>query len=211
LVLGLGNLLRRDEGLGIRALWRLQEEYALPESVQPLDGGTLGLELLSYLEEAHRVLVLDAALTDGPPGTLLRLAGDEVPAFLGMRTSPHEVGLADLLAVARLRGTAPAELVVLGMQPAALELGWELSPSVEAHLGVLVTAAARELAAWGYVLAPPDRGHDGSTQPAADMPEQPTHVVGPGGRRRVGAGSPVGHFGTPAHGSRVETRSPCTK
>lgn len=150
IVLGLGNLLRRDEGLGIRALWRLQEEYALPEGVQPVDGGTLGLELLSYLEDACRVLVLDAALTDGPPGTLLRLAGDDVPAFLGIRTSPHEVGLADLLAVARLRGTSPAEIVVLGMQPAAIELGWDLSPAVESQLGALVAAAAQELAAWGH-------------------------------------------------------------
>ncbi len=101
-VLGLGNLLRRDEGLGIRALERLQARYALPDSVQLVDGGTLGLDLLSYLEEAERVLILDAVLTDGPPGTLLRAAGDEVPAFFGMRTSPHEIALADLLAVTKL-------------------------------------------------------------------------------------------------------------
>jgi hydrogenase maturation protease len=153
MILGLGNVLRRDEGLGIRALWRLQEEYTLPEDIQPVDGGTLGLELLSYLEEARRVLVLDAALTDGPPGTLLRLAGDDVPAFLGMRTSPHEIGLADLLAVARLRGTAPSEIVVLGMQPEVIELGWELSETVEAQLEALVEAAVGELQVWGYTVA----------------------------------------------------------
>jgi hydrogenase maturation protease len=153
-VLGLGNLLRRDEGLGIRALWRLQREYALPEAVQLVDGGTLGLELLSYLEDAPRVLVLDAVLTDGPPGTLARIAGDDVPAFLGLRTSPHEVGLSDLLAVTRLRGTAPAEIVVLGLRPGAIELGWELSPAVECRLGALVAAAADELHAWGYRVGP---------------------------------------------------------
>jgi hydrogenase maturation protease len=152
-VLGLGNLLRRDEGLGIRALWRLRDGYPLAPEVQLVDGGTLGLELLSYLEGAERVLVLDAALADGPPGTLLRLRGDEVPAFFGMRSSPHEVGLPDLLAVTRLRGTAPAEIVLLGMQPETVELGWELSETVEAGLDTLVTAAVTELREWGCLPA----------------------------------------------------------
>ncbi len=151
-VLGLGNLLRRDEGLGIRAMERLQERYTLPDAVQLVDGGTLGLDLLCYLECAERVLILDATLTDGPAGTLLRAAGDQVPAFFGMRTSPHEIALSDLLAVARLRGTEPRELVVWGMQPAALELGWELSEPVAAHLNALVDAAAIELQCWGVNL-----------------------------------------------------------
>jgi hydrogenase maturation protease len=148
-VLGLGNLLRRDEGLGIRALERLQKRYTLPDSVQLVDGGTLGLELLCYLEGAARVLILDAALTDGPPGTLLRAAGDELPAFFGIRTSPHEIALADLLAVNKLRGTEPGEVVVWGMQPAALELGWELSEPIAARLDALVDAAVAELQQWG--------------------------------------------------------------
>jgi hydrogenase maturation protease len=149
IVLGLGNLLRCDEGLGIRAMERLRVCYTLPATVQLVDGGTLGLELLSYLEGAERVLILDAALTDGPPGTLLRIAGDQVPAFFGVRTSPHEIALADLLAVTKLRGTQPHELVVWGMQPAALELGWELSEPVAACLDALVAAAAAELEHWG--------------------------------------------------------------
>ena len=151
-VLGLGNLLRRDEGLGVRALERLHERYELPEAVQLVDGGTLGLDLLAYLEGAERVLILDAILTEGPPGTLLRAAGKEVPAFFGMHASLHEVALADLLAVTRLRGTEPHELVVWGMQPALLELGWELSPQVASCLDTLVDAAAAELQGWGARL-----------------------------------------------------------
>jgi hydrogenase maturation protease len=154
LVLGLGNLLRRDEGLGIRALWLLQQRYQLPESVQTVDGGTLGLELLSYLEGAERVIVLDAAVTDGPPGTLICLRGDEVPAFLGIRSSPHEIGLPDLLAVARLRGTAPAEIVLFGMQPEVIELGWELSPSVDQELEKLVEGVVEELEICGIPVTP---------------------------------------------------------
>lgn len=152
IVLGLGNLLRRDEGLGIRALERLRERYVLPDTIRLVDGGTLGLDLLCYLEEAERLLVLDAALTSGPPGTLLRVADGDVPAFFGMRTSPHEIALPDLLAVAQLRGTAPDEVVVLGMQPEALELGWDLSPIVAAGLDALADAAASELRRWGLDL-----------------------------------------------------------
>jgi hydrogenase maturation protease len=161
IVLGLGNLLRRDEGLGIRALERLQARYMLPDTVQVVDGGTLGLDLLCYLEGAERVLILDAALTDGPPGTLLRAAGDEVPSFFGMRTSPHEIALADLLAVTKLRGMEPDEVVVWGMQPAALELGWELSEEVAARLDALVDAAATELQCWGLVVKQWDTPYEG--------------------------------------------------
>ncbi|NWJ95938.1 MAG: HyaD/HybD family hydrogenase maturation endopeptidase [Chloroflexi bacterium] len=151
-VLGLGNVLRRDEGLGIRALERIQARYLLPDDLQLVDGGTLGLDLLSYLEEANKLLILDAALTEGPPGTLLRITGDEVPAFLGMRTSLHEVALTDLLAVARLRGNEPGEVVVLGMQPDTIELGWELSAVIAGRLEALVEAAAATLRGWGVVL-----------------------------------------------------------
>lgn len=147
-VLGLGNLLRRDEGLGIRALERLQARYRLPDNVLMVDGGTLGLELLSYVEMGDRLLVLDAVLTDGPPGTLLRVAGSDVPVYFSVKTSPHEIALPDLLAVSRLRGHEPHEIVILGLQPEALELGWELSPAVERQLDALVEAAAAELRCW---------------------------------------------------------------
>lgn len=150
-VLGLGNLLRSDEGLGVRAVERMQERYTLPAHVQLVDGGTLGLDLLCFLEEAERVLILDAALTDGPPGTLLRVTGDEVPAFLGLHTSPHEIALPDLLAITQLRGTTPGELVVLGMQPETIVLGWGLSEAVEAHMDALVEAAVSELERWGVL------------------------------------------------------------
>lgn len=151
-VLGLGNVLRRDEGLGIRALELLQRRYTVPDNITLVDGGTLGLDLLAYVEGAEHLLVLDAALTDDPPGTLLRIAGAAIPAYFGLRTSPHEVGLADLLAVARLRGTEPREVVVLGMQPEALELGWGLSTTIAAKLDMLVEAAAAELRRWDIAL-----------------------------------------------------------
>ncbi|HLG61930.1 MAG TPA: hydrogenase maturation protease [Ktedonosporobacter sp.] len=136
----------------IGAMEALQKRYILPECVQLVDGGTLGLDLLCYLENAEHLLILDAALTEGSPGTLLRACDDEVPAYFGIHSSPHEIALADLLAVMRLRGTEPRELVVLGMQPDTIELGWGLSESVIAHLNVLVDSAAEELRRWGLVI-----------------------------------------------------------
>lgn len=165
-VLGMGNLLRRDEGLGIRALQRLDALYALPPTVQLVDGGTLGLELLSYLEDAERALVLDAALSDASPGTLVQISGDDVPAYFSMRTSPHEIALPDLLAIAKLRGTTPLELVLVGMHPASIELGWDLSEIVASRLDDMVASAAAVLYQWGITLEPRNRtdeeaGHPG--------------------------------------------------
>jgi hydrogenase maturation protease len=146
-VLGLGNLLRRDEGLGVWALQRLAERYVLPESVRLVDGGTLGLELISEVEDCERLLVLDATLTGADPGTFIRLAGGEVPAYIGLHTSSHEIGLADMLAVLKLRGREPSEVVLLGLQPAETELGWGLSRTLEDALEGFVDAAAVEVAA----------------------------------------------------------------
>ena len=164
MVLALGNVLRRDEGLGIRALQRLEAEYLVPDTVQTIDGGTLGLELLSLVEDATHLLVLDALLVDGPPGTMGRLANDDVPRYFGIRTSPHEIGLPDLLAVAELRGLVPPELVVLGLRPGSIELGWELSEAVAAQLDTLVDAVATELRRWGVML------------PARSEGKEPTHA-----------------------------------
>lgn len=162
-ILGLGNVLRSDEGLGIRALERLRAHYLLPACVKLVDGGTLGLDLLCYLEQVDRVLILDAVLTQDPPGTVLRMVGPEVPAFLGMRTSSHEVALPDLLALTSLRGTRPRELVFLGMRPEVLELGWELSASVAAHLDQFVDAAVSELRHWGFLITTRDLALDASS------------------------------------------------
>ena len=149
-VLGLGNRLRRDEGLGICALERLYQRYILPHGVQLVDGGVLGFELLSYVEEAPRLLVLDAALTGGAPGELLRFEDEQAPTYFGIGGSARDMGLSDLLDLAERQGRRPASVVILGMQPGSIELGWGLSSAVALRLDALADAAARQLTAWGY-------------------------------------------------------------
>ncbi len=149
LVLGLGNILLRDEGAGVRVVERLQRLYQFPDDVGVLDGGTLGLDLLPCVEDTERLLIVDAVAAGEAPGAIVRLEGDRVPAFLSIKLSPHQVGVADLLAAARLRDCCPPELVLLGVQPEVVEVGLELSQTVDAQLQVLADRALAELDRWG--------------------------------------------------------------
>jgi hydrogenase maturation protease len=147
-VLGLGNMLMTDDGIGLAALARLQDEWFIPPQVELVDGGTWGMNLLPIIESADRVLVLDAIDSGAEPGTLAALRGEEVPRTLAQKLSPHQIDLREVLALAQLRGTLPAELVALGVQPDVVEMGTALSPTVAARLDELVAMAADQLRAW---------------------------------------------------------------
>lgn len=138
-----------DDGVGVRVVQRLSEEYTFPKGVAIVDGGTLGLDLLPLLEGLERLLIVDAMETGGQPGAIARLIGDEIPLVFETRLSPHQMGLKDLLAVSRLMGNPVPEMVLLGVQPQCIELGMELSPPVASLLDTLVDRVLRELEAWG--------------------------------------------------------------
>lgn len=154
LVLGMGNILLEDEGLGIRALEVLQRDYEIPPGVELLDGGTTGMGLLDDISGREHLLVLDAVQTGEPPGTLVELRGDQVPVYFGIRVTPHQLGLSDVLATLELSGEQPGSVTVLGLVPQSLELSLELSPPIRARLGDLVKAAVDELARIGYAARP---------------------------------------------------------
>ena len=154
LVIGLGNILLQDEGLGVRAVERLAQQYILPEQVEWLDGGTLGLDLLPRLDGVTDLLIADAVQTESEPGSLVRLEGDEIQAALSLKMSMHQVGLQDLLSVASLQGRLPRRVVVWGIVPAELQLGLELTPTVAGRLDALVQALAGELRRWGFDVSP---------------------------------------------------------
>ena len=148
----MGNLLLEDEGLGIRALELLQQRYVIPPGVELLDGGTTGMGLLDDISRREHLLVLDACQTGDPPGTLVRLVGDDVPVYFGMRISPHQMGLSDVLATLELSGEKPAQVTVLGLVPQSLEMCLELSRLIANKLDSLVEAAVTELKRLGYPL-----------------------------------------------------------
>jgi len=150
LVLGMGNILLEDEGLGIRALEVLQRDYDFPSGVELLDGGTTGMGLLDDISGREHLLVLDAVQTGEAPGTLVAMRGTDVPVYFGIRVTPHQLGLADVLATLELSGEQPGSVTVLGLVPESLELTLELSGLIRSKLDDLVTATVSELARLGY-------------------------------------------------------------
>jgi hydrogenase maturation protease len=168
LVLGLGNPLCRDDGVGVAAISDLSRRYEPPAGAVVLDGGTLGLSLLPHLEDAEDAILVDAIRDEAAPGTLVRLEGAQVRPAVEARLSVHQVGVADLFAAAELRGRLPSRLVLLGLVPAALDVAVGLSPVVALGLPALVEAVIAEALRMGhrFVEGPshaPDvaRGGDG--------------------------------------------------
>jgi hydrogenase maturation protease len=163
LVLGLGNVLLEDDGVGTAAVAELVARYDPPEGVRVLDGGTLGLSLLPYLEDADNAILVDAIRTDAPPGTLVRMDGDDVAPAVATRLSPHQVGVADLLDGARWLDRYPRRLVLLGLVPGSIELNVGLSPSVEPAIPGLVERIVEEAGTLGFVFR--RRNTDDATRP----------------------------------------------
>lgn len=147
LVLALGNPIRSDDGVGIVALRRLEKDPRVPSAVDLLEGGTKGLELISYISDISHLLVLDAVHVGAVPGTIVCIHGKELGSLPG-NGNVHDLALADILNALRLLGQEPRETVLVGIQPGTTELGTSLSKSVESFLPDFVEAAIAQLSLW---------------------------------------------------------------
>jgi hydrogenase maturation protease len=143
-VLGLGNLLHADDGAGAQAIKRLREDARVPGDVSLVEGGTLGLELLPYVWDCSRLIVIDAVDVGETPGTVVKMSGEELNSIPG-KSSAHQLGVSDLLVALRMLAERQPQVVLLGVQPESTEWSTELSPPVAASLDSLVEAAIREL------------------------------------------------------------------
>jgi len=143
-----------DDGLGLAALERLRQRWSLPESVRLVDGGTWGMNLLPLIEEAERIVFLDAIDAGCPVGALVLVEREELPRFFALKLSAHQIDLREVLAVAELRGTLPSDLVAIGLQPGRLEMFSGLSPELECRLDELLTAVVARLERWGCACSP---------------------------------------------------------
>jgi hydrogenase maturation protease len=146
-VIGVGNTILSDDGVGVHAVRLLQDDPRVPAGVTILDGGTLGLELLPYASDASWLLFLDAVNSGSAPGTPFQMTGSELLGTAG-GVSVHQLGVADLIAALALVATVPQDIVVLGVQPANTDWGTSLSSEVEAALTWLVEAALAQLQLW---------------------------------------------------------------
>ena len=144
LVLGIGNILLRDEGFGpyvIRAL----ENVELPEYVELLDGGTAGADLLDFVCDRRKVIVIDAIECDFDPGTVVRLDLDDLETMSTRGVSLHELGISQTLMMARQLCCEPEEVVIIGTQPKELRCGLGLSPEMASAIPTVLEAVLNEL------------------------------------------------------------------
>lgn len=154
LVIGVGSPLMGDDGLGLAALEALRAGWTFEPELELMDGGTWGMNLLPFIESAPRVLLLDAIRAGREPGDFVRLEGDEIPRFFATKLSPHQIDLKEVLALAELRGTLPGQTIVVGLEPAVVEMSASLSEPVRAGLPGLIARVLQQLERWGYRSIP---------------------------------------------------------
>ena len=165
LILGIGNILWADEGFGVRVVQSLQQSYDFPPSITLMDGGTQGLALMPYVQQADILIIIDAVDFQLNPGTLVELHDAEVPAYLGAnKMSLHQVSFQEVLVLSQLLGQCPERLVLIGVQPATLEdYGGSLTAVVKSQITAAMDRVLAYLAQLGI--------HTGLKTPNSDQPK----------------------------------------
>jgi hydrogenase maturation protease len=154
-VLGVGNILMSDEGVGVHAVNELDACFDLPDTVEVIDGGTSGMDCLDRIADADLLLIADCVRgPDRPPGTIVRLADKQIDAWFQTKISPHQVGLSDVLAACSFHGIAPKRVVLIGVQPESFDTSLELTPTVASVLPQVVAKLVGELAEFGIRVLP---------------------------------------------------------
>ncbi len=147
-LIGLGNILMRDEGVGVHAVRAIQAGYEVPAGLEIVDGGTSALDLLPYIEKRERVLFVDAVNFGREPGFIKVLESREIPAIFGTKGSLHHLGLMDVLATAQLLDISPQEICLIGIQPQAIEVGLELTETIQAKMELFLAQIMAKLKDW---------------------------------------------------------------
>jgi hydrogenase maturation protease len=148
-ILGVGNVILKDEGFGVRVAEYLDHNYTFPDSVQIVDGGTLGIELTQYVTGTNKLLVIDSINGGAEPGTVFRFHNDAIMEHFQDKLSAHEVGIQDVLALLTVTGHKIPDVIVIGAQPFDVEAGVGLSDGMQALLPQIVEQALKDLGNWG--------------------------------------------------------------
>jgi hydrogenase maturation protease len=148
-IIGMGNVLMQDEGIGVRAVEAFDCQFMVPLEVSIVDGGTTGMELMSEIRGCDHLIVADAVNTGAPAGAIVRLVDEQVPAFFQTRLSNHQLGLADILALLRLEDGMPGSITIIGLVPFELQNVLGLSAGARQALPTMVELLADELRTLG--------------------------------------------------------------
>ncbi|MEW6110591.1 MAG: HyaD/HybD family hydrogenase maturation endopeptidase [Thermodesulfobacteriota bacterium] len=150
IVLGVGNILLTDEGIGVRVVEELGRRYAFPENVQLIDGGTQGLWLMSTIHESDHLIVVDAVLNRGEPGTLYRLEREDLPKGIRAKQSAHDSDLVEALNLCQLLDMGPKSVVVIGVEPEDIRtMGIELTSTLAGKVDDIIARVLEELKVLG--------------------------------------------------------------
>lgn len=144
LILGIGNILLKDEGVGVRVAEKMKE-LSLPPDVEVIDGGTGGLDLVYCIEGREKVVVVDAVKAGSPPGTLFRFTDKDLAGKKGFIRSAHGIDFSDVVAVSNFLGSKPSQIIFLGIEPEDLSIGMELSAKIEKMIPVLINLVFKEI------------------------------------------------------------------
>ena len=147
-VLGVGNILLSDEGFGVRVAEALSQRFRFPDAVEVLDGGTLGIELMRFLDGAQRLILIDA-IHGSEPGSFRIIQGDDVRLYFQEKVSLHEMGIQEVLASLVVMEKPIAEIVVIGVVPQSLEISLDLTPLVASRIDEATDSVIRQLHDWG--------------------------------------------------------------
>lgn len=147
-ILGIGNSIFSDEGVGVHILPLLEELFKDDQNIEIIEGSTDGIKLLGPVEDTDYLLVIDAINAGKPGGEIITLIGEEIPAYYGIKMSIHQLGFQEVLFAAKLRERFPKHITMVGMQPTSLELGVQLSPQNQAKLTDLAEAVRQQIQVW---------------------------------------------------------------
>lgn len=147
-VVGLGNILLRDEGVGVHVVQYLQHSYSFRPMIDFVDGGTAGLQLIPYFENNDKIIIADAIDFGKQPGFIGSFKNDEILHLFKEKISLHHLGLSDLLSDLKLHDKYPQAIYLVGVQPALTDLGLELSEVVQSKMAELCNVITRQLSTW---------------------------------------------------------------
>ncbi|MCX6003799.1 MAG: HyaD/HybD family hydrogenase maturation endopeptidase [Chloroflexi bacterium] len=151
LIMGVGNILLSDEGVGVHVV-RAMQKMKLPDNVELLDGGTASMSFLDNLSSREKVIIIDAVKGNDKPGTIYRFTPSDITAQKEMVTSLHQIGILDSLNMAQFLGTAPQNVIIYGIEPKELDWGMSLSSEVAAVIPRVIELIFKELG----IPVPPD-------------------------------------------------------
>lgn len=149
LVLGLGNILLQDEGVGVHIVRKLENDYRFDPHIDIVDGGTMGMDLIPYFDHRKRVIIIDVVNFGKMPGYVQKLKDHEILTTITTKLSEHQSGLRDILSTLKLMEIEPDKIILFGIQPRSVDMGLKLSSDLQPAIEKVLTLILNTLNNWG--------------------------------------------------------------